>query len=89
MVVQNAPEGHRRGDSTFNHVPTNPTTDVSITVQEQPGAVYRLDPYPFDVDHLQVATEGRYLLPAEPGTDLAAVMASTPISKQAVTLVAA
>ena len=82
------PKGHR-GDSTFNHVPTDPPTDVSISVQEQPGAVYVLDPYPFDVDHLQVATDGRYLLPAEPGTDLATVMASTPTSEQAVTLVAA
>lgn len=78
-----------RGDATFDHVPAGSTTDVSISVQERPGAVYRLDPYPFDVDHLELFTEGRYLLPADPGTDLAAVMASTPVERQTVTLVAA
>ena len=82
------PEG-LRGDSTFNHVPTGPTTDVSISVTEEPDAVYRLDPYPFDLDRLQLATEGRYLRPAEPGTDLATVMAKTPVQTQTVTLVAA
>ena len=78
-----------RGDATFDHVPTRSGADVSISVSEQPAAVYRLDPYPFDEDNLSVATEGRYLLPAEPGTDLAAVMSSTPVQRQTVTLAAA
>lgn len=78
-----------RGDATFDHVPTGTTADVSISVQERPGAVYRLDPYPFDADGLEFFTEGRYLLPAEPGADLATVLAATPVERQTVTLVAA
>ena len=82
------PEG-ARGEAVFDHVPVSRTADVSISVSERHGAVYRLDPYPFDVDGLEVATEGRYLQPAEPGSDLATVMASTPVERQSVTLVAA
>lgn len=82
------PEGSR-GDSAFDHVPAGRGADVRITVQERPGAVYALDPYPFDVEPLEAATSGRYLLPQPPGADLAAVMASTPVREQAVTLVAA
>lgn len=78
-----------RGDATFDHVPAGPTADVSISVQERPGGVYRLDPYPFERDGLELFTEGRYLRPAEAGADLAAVMASTPVERQTVTLVAA
>ena len=78
-----------RGDATFDHVPMSTTADVSVSVQERPGAVYRLDPYPFERDGLELFTEGRYLLPAEPGADLAALMASTPVERQTVTLVAA
>ncbi len=82
------PEGSR-GDAAFAHVPAGPGADVTISVQERPGAVYALDPYPFDVEPLEAATSGRYLLPQEPGADLAAVLASTPVREQAVTLVAA
>ena len=78
-----------RGDATFDHVPAGAGADVSIAVSERPGAVYELDPYPFDEDNLELATEGRYLMPAEAGADLAAVMASTPVRRQTVTLVAA
>lgn len=82
------PEG-ARGRSDFDHVPVSRASDVSISVGERPGAVYALDPYPFDTDELTLTTEGRYLAPAEPGADLAALMAATPVEEQAVTLVAA
>jgi len=81
------PEGSR-GDAAFDHVPAGPGRDVRISVREHKGAVYALDPYPFDADPLELSTEGRYLLPAEAGADLAAVMPSTPVVEQAVTLVA-
>ncbi len=77
-----------RGSAAFDHVPAGPGRDVRISVREHKGAVYALDPYPFDADPLELATEGRYLLPAEPGADMAAVMASTTIAEQVVTLVA-
>lgn len=82
------PEG-ARGDAAFDHVPAGPGSDVTISVQERPGAVYALDPYPFDAEPLEAATQGRYLRPQPPGADLAAVLASTPVREQAVTLVAA
>ena len=78
-----------RGEAVFDHVPATPTSDAAISVTERSGAVYALDPYPFDADGLSLTTEGRYLAPSEPGADLAAVMASTPVTEQAVTLTAA
>ncbi len=77
-----------RGTSEFRHVPAGYRYDASIIVTERPGAVYELDPFPFDADGLEVSTEGRYLSPAPAGSDLAAIIADTPISKQTVRLVA-
>ncbi len=79
------PEGSR-GDAQFNHVPVSSGQDTEISVQEQPGAQYTLDPYPFDCDPLVLFTEGRYLRPSPVGTDLAEVMESTPVQRQTVTL---
>ena len=82
------PEG-ARGRASFDHVPASAHADVTIQVEEHPGGRYSLDPYPFDTDPLTVYTEGRYMQPAAPGTDLAEAMASTPVQRQTVTLTAA
>ena len=82
------PEGER-GRSEFHNVPRAVGDDVTVTVVEQPGGVYALDPYPFDADGLELATEGRYLSPQPPGTDLGPVLAATPVESQTVHLVRA
>ena len=82
------PEGER-DRSEFHNVPRAVGDDVTVTVTEGPGAVYTLDPYPFAADGLEVATEGRYLAPQPPGTDLASVLAATPVDTQTVHLVPA
>ena len=82
------PEG-RRGESTFPNVPRQVGDDVAVAVTERPGAVYEVDPYPFAVDDLVLTTEGRYLTPQPPGTDLGARLADTPVETQSVRLVAA
>ena len=81
-----APEGER-GESAFLNVPRAVGDDVSISVAERPGGEYALDPYPFAVDGLELGTEGRYLAPQPPGSDLGAVLAATPVSEQTVRLV--
>ena len=82
------PEGER-GTAEFHNVPRAVGDDVTISVTERPGAVYEVDPYPFATDGLEVATEGRYLAPQPPGTDLGPVLAATPVEAQSVRLVRA
>ena len=82
------PQGER-GAAEFHNVPRAVGDDVTITVTEAPAAVYEVDPYPFATDGLEVATEGRYLAPQPPGTDLGAVLAATPVDTQTVRLVRA
>ncbi len=81
-----SPEGER-GDSEFLNVPRSVGDDVTVSVSETPGGVYRLDPYPFAVDGMELVTEGRYLAPQPPDTDLGSVLAATPVSTQTVRLV--
>ena len=82
------PEGER-GTAEFPSVPRAVDDDVTISVTERPGAVYEVDPYPFASDGLEVGTEGRYLTPQPPGTDLAPMLAATPVDTQTVRLVRA
>lgn len=82
------PEGER-GTAEFHNVPRAVSDDVTVSVSERPGAVYEVDPYPFAIDGLEVATEGRYLAPQPPGTDLGPVLAATPVEAQTVRLVRA
>ncbi len=81
-----APEGER-GTSDFPNVPRAVGDDVTISVVERPGGEYGLDPYPFGEDGLALATEGRYLAPQPPDTDLGAVLTATPVATQTVRLV--
>ncbi len=48
-----------------------------------------LDPYPFDVDPLELVIEGRWLRPQPPGADLAPALAAAPPGRQPVTLCSA
>ncbi|MCE2512002.1 MAG: DUF3891 family protein, partial [Acidimicrobiia bacterium] len=82
------PQGER-GTAEFHNVPRAVGDDVTISVTEAPAAVYEVDPYPFASDGLEVATEGRYLAPQPPDTDLAPVLAATPVDTQTVRLVRA
>jgi len=77
-----------RGQSAFLNVPQAVGTDVTVTVEERPGEVYALDPYPFAADNLHLATKGRWLTPQPQGTDLGALLAGTPVTDQRVLLVA-
>ncbi len=88
LYMHMSPEGER-GESEFHNVPRAVGDDVTVSVVELPGAVYALDPYPFAPDQLELATEGRYLAPQPAGTDLAAMLATTPIEAQTVHLVRA
>ena len=77
----------QRGQAEFHNVPRKIGDDVTISVRELPGAVYQVDPYPFVRDNLELSTEGRYLSPQPPSTDLAALLAKTEIAEQKVRLV--
>ena len=83
-----APETER-GTAEFHNVPRSVGDDVTVTVVERPGGEYTVDPYPFAADGFAPATEGRYLAPQPPGTDLAEVLAATPVQSQTVRLLAA
>ena len=80
-----------RGESVFEHVPTNAKNDTAITVRRLDDAIYSLDPYPFGENELEVSFEGRYLAPHDAGSnpDMEAIMRDTPRERQSATLVAA
>jgi hypothetical protein len=82
------PQGER-GSSEFHNVPRAVGDDVTIAVDERPGGVYGLDPYPFAADRLELRTEGRYLAPQSPDADLGALLAATPVQAQTVLLLRA
>lgn len=78
-------EGAREAQA-FNHVPLNAGEDTSVSIEPLGGARYRLAPYPFAEDGIELSFTGRYLRPGDDGaaTDLADI----PTSTQSVTCVA-
>jgi len=80
----------RHAEATFANVPVDadPDHDVTITVTPRGEGRYRLDPFPFDVDPLEVTTIGRYFEPQPAGTDLVARWNATEPAGQTVRLTA-
>lgn len=76
-----------RGASSFKNVPVRFGEDVTITVEPVERGRYRLSPYPFAGDRLEVTTRGRYLRPQARDADLGAVFEKTPLSYQTLILV--
>jgi Protein of unknown function (DUF3891) len=77
-----------RGTSTFPNVPRAPGDDVTITVSRVGKGVYRLDPYPFAVDGLEITCAGRWMTPVPEGTDIVRALAALPVSGETMRLVA-
>lgn len=80
------PEG--RTESVFHNVPRGVNDDVSITVRPQGGA-YALSPWPFEGDHLEVATQGCWMTPLPDGADFAHALRYAATGTQIERLVAA
>ncbi|MDP7344744.1 MAG: DUF3891 family protein, partial [Alphaproteobacteria bacterium] len=82
------PEGSRQ-ETSFDSVPMDVDTDVSVAIKPLGDSVYSLSPYPFASDPLEAYFEGRYLAPYAAGEqpDLAEVMRSTPVQRQQVKFV--
>ena len=72
-----------REQAVFPHVPMSATADADITVTPVAEGEYRVSPWPFEGDRLEVAFEGRYMKP-----DAAAKPADLPVTTQSVTLIA-
>ena len=81
------PRGARRA-ATFSHVPLNLAGDTQITLQPADGSTYRLRPYPFHLEPLEVYFDGRFLSPWNEGTmpDPAVAMRDTPLERQTAVL---
>jgi hypothetical protein len=73
-----------RGQDTFTHVPKNRTQDATVSIEERGQGRYRLNPYPFDRDNLEVSFDGRYILPTTNGEDLGELLSKTSIETQKV-----
>lgn len=58
-----------REESVFKNVPRGVNDDVSITVRPRDGA-YEVSPWPFEGDHLEVATPGCWMSPLPEGADI-------------------
>ena len=79
----------RRQPTVLRHVPTSGGGHVAVTVTPRGEDRVVLDPYPFDVDPLELVIEGRWLRPQPPDTDLAPALAAAPSGHQTVVLCSA
>lgn len=79
----------RRQPTVLRHVPTSGGDHVAVTVTPRSEDRVVLDPYPFDVDPLELVIEGCWLRPQPPGADLAPALAAAPPARQPVTLCSA
>ncbi len=79
-----------RGGATFPNVPRDVDDDVEIRVHPEGGGTYKVEPYPFSEDPLEIWFQGRFLKPCVEGKrpDMAAVMRDTPVEPQAAILFA-
>ncbi len=84
------PEGERKA-TDFENVPMAVDKDVTVHIEPLGDGAYRLAPYPFREDPLEVYFEGRYLEPfaAEETPDLAEIMRTTPLDSQWIRFVSA
>lgn len=87
LYLQCDPPG-RRGSSRFGNVPRREGDDVTVSAVETAPGTVAIVPWPFAGDSLTVATSGRVMKPAEPGTDLVPMFNATPITQQVTRLVA-
>jgi len=78
-----------REESTFKNVPRSVGDDVSITVTPQPDGSYQLEPFPFPGDALEVGLPGVSLRPQPIGTDIQALLRSTPKTEERIRFVSA
>jgi hypothetical protein len=76
-----------RVEAVFPHVPMSETEDADITVTPLGDGIYRVAPWPFVGDMLQVLFDGRYMQP-EPGSARSTRAADLPVDGQTVTLTA-
>lgn len=77
-----------REPATFTHVPLNASEDVDIAVVPTGEGVYRVSPWPFAGDRLEVGFDGRYMTADRSGSERNASAAGLPVERQTITLVA-
>ena len=87
LYFQFEPEGIRR-NHRFRHVPLSTDKKTDISIEPLGEGHYRVSPYPFCKDLLEVQTRGRYLTPQPSRAELLVHFAETEPSYQQVTLVA-
>lgn len=78
----------KRGVRSFHHVPRDRNRDVTVTVAPLGAGSYRLDPYPFDRDGIEISYTGRYLRPGSEDV-VRKLLAVCPRSEETVRLMAA
>ena len=82
-------EGERE-QASFTHVPLNASEDAVVTIEPVEAGVYALDPYPFDdAEGIELIFSGRYLSPVSHGDDVREELGRSPVTTQAMTLLAA
>jgi hypothetical protein len=77
-----------RGPATFLNVPRRVGDDVSIEVRREKEGVYKVSPFPFAIDGIEVICAFRRLLPQDEGTNLARALAAVPLEIETVRFVA-
>lgn len=77
------------GEEVYIHVPKSPDEDATVTLEPLGGGRYRLTPFPFAGDELELRCDGRYFKAvADAPDDFAEVLYGQPAAQQVFTLVA-
>jgi hypothetical protein len=76
-----------RGSSAFANVPKTVGEDVTVTVSRLEKATYRVAPYPFQTEGLEVRWAYRNATPQDESVDMPAYLAQLPIHEEVVRLV--
>lgn len=79
-----------RKEAEFMHVPFSETRDGVVRVTPLDGGKYRVSPFPFNADPLELRLEGRYLSPLGDGEEVTAadMIGAAPAAHQTIVLVA-
>jgi hypothetical protein len=77
-----------RGRSEFLNVPRAIGEDVTVVVERVDEGVYRVDPFPFASDGVEITCAGRWMEPQPGGADVRALLDALPEEVETVKLVA-
>ncbi|HCU90675.1 MAG TPA: hypothetical protein DGR97_12060 [Gammaproteobacteria bacterium] len=85
----NCVQESERQEACFSHIPMSATKDTNVEIKPLGGGEYSMNPFPFDVDGVEMTFEGRLLAPVDEGDNVREQLNAVPVTTQTFRLVAA